>query len=281
MTTSLSLLLRVWIIPSILASILHCYAQDPIRPYPLPDNYLVETSFLNHALYVQDLDDPQWYYDNIPFVDLPDQSMQDVFYYRASVIKRHIKWNHEGHGFGITEFIHPVSWASKFQTIPDSAAYHILETRWLRNPYYSKNLVDLYMRGGVEKLSGISYTHFIQEAVLEHAQATGDVEALTSQLDGLITTYDLWNITRDNTTGLYHRTPLSDAQEYSLPGYLTGGPGGGPMEIWDDFGLTVQQGGGNNYDTIWLGPETYRPNFNAYMIANARAISTVANLTGQ
>ncbi|KAF1353503.1 Six-hairpin glycosidase-like protein [Delphinella strobiligena] len=281
MTLVLSLLIRVWIIPSILAAVLHCYAQDPIRPYPLPDSYLVETSFLDHASYVQDLDDPQWYYDNIPFVDLPDQSMQDVFYYRASVIKRHIRWNHEGHGFGITEFIHPVSWASKFQTIPDSAAYHILETRWLRNPYYSKNLIDLYMRGGVEKLSGISYTHVIQEAVLEHAQATGDVEALTSQLDGLITTYDLWNITRDNTTGLYHRTPLSDAQEYSLPGYLTGGPGGGPMEVWDDFGLTVQQGGGNDYNTIWLGPETYRPNFNAYMIANARAISTVANLTGQ
>lgn len=70
-------------------------------------------------------------------------------------------------------------------------------------------------------------------------------------------------------------------QEYSLPGYLTGGPGGGPMQIWDDFGLTVQQGGDNDYNVIWIGPETYRPNFNAYMIAGAHAISTVANLTGK
>lgn len=53
------------------------------------------------------------------------------------------------------------------------------------------------------------------------------------------------------------------------------------MQVWDDFGLSVQAGGGNDYNLIWLGPETYRPNFNAYMIANARAISTVANLTGQ
>ncbi|GAB7354398.1 hypothetical protein MBLNU459_g4895t2 [Dothideomycetes sp. NU459] len=93
--------------------------------------------------------------------------------------------------------------------------------------------------------------------------------------------YDLWAVQRDNSTGLYHRTPLSDAQEYSLPGFLTGGPGGGPMQVWDDFGLTAQQGGENNYDIIWLGPETYRPNFNAYMIAGARAISTIANLNGQ
>lgn len=186
--------------------------QDPVRPYPLADQHLQPTSFLNHSSYIQDLDDHQWYLDNIPFVDFPDKSMQDVFYYRASVIKRHVKWTHEGHGFVMTEFIHPVAWASKFQTITDSAAYHILETRWLRNPNYAQDMVNHYMRGGVEKLSGITYTHFIQQAVLEHAQATGDVEMLKSQTDGMITTYNLWNVTRDNTTGLYHRTPLSDAQ---------------------------------------------------------------------
>lgn len=146
---------------------------------------------------------------------------------------------------------------------------------------YSKNLIDLYVRGGVEKVSGITYTHFIHQAILEHAQATGDVNFLTSQLEGMESIYNLWNVTRDNTTGLYHRTPLSDAQEYSLPGYLTGGPNGGPVQVWDDFGLSTNEGGGNNYDLIWLGPETYRPSFNAYMIAGARAISTVAGLAGQ
>lgn len=255
--------------------------QDPARPYPQLDSYLTQTNFLNHSSYIQDLDDHQWYLDNIPFVDFPDQSMQDVYYYRTSVIKRHLRWAHEGHGWAVTEFIHPVAWAGKFQSIPDSAPYHVLETRWLRDVRVSKNLIELYTRGGLEKLSGITYTHFMHQAILEHAEATGDIDFLTSQLEGLITTYDLWNVTRDATTGLYHRIPLSDAQEYSLPGYLTGGPGGGPMQVWDDFGLTTQEGGGNDYLVIWLGPETYRPNFNAYMIAGARAISTVANRTGQ
>jgi hypothetical protein len=246
--------------------------QDPPRPYPLPDAYLSTTSILNHSSYVQGFDDPQWYLDNIPFVDLPDKSTQDVYYYRTSVIKRHLKFAHEGHGWLFTEFIHPVAWASKLQTIPDSAAHQILEGRWLRDPRYTKDVIDLYMRAGVEALGGISYTHYIHRAIYEHAQATGDVSFLESQLDGMIKTFNLWNVTINPTTGLYHRTPLSDAQEYSLPGWVTGGPNGGPVEDWFSFE--------NDFRTIWLGPETYRPNFNAYMVAGARAISEVAQMTG-
>jgi len=251
-----------------------------LRPYPVADSYLQTTSFLNHSSYLNGLDDHQWYLDNIPFIDVPDKSLQNVYYYRTSVIKRHLKWVHEGEGWVVTEFIHPVSWASKFQTIPDSAPHHVVELRWLRDLNYVKNLIEQYFRGGVEKVSGITYTHYMQRAALEHAQATGDIPFLVSQLNGMIASYNLWNVTIDSTTGLYHRNPLQDAQEYSLPGYLTGGPGGGPMQQWNDFGLSASQGGGNDYNLIWLGPETYRPDFNAYMVANARAISTVATLAG-
>lgn len=128
------------------------------------------------------------------------------------------------------------------------------------------------MRGGVEALSGISYTHYLHDAILEHAQVSGDVEFLISQLEGMVYTFDLWNVTFNSTTGLYHRIPLSDAQEFSLPGYVVGGPNGGPVEVWNSME--------NNHDVIWLGPETYRPNFNAYMVAGARAIATVAELSG-
>jgi hypothetical protein len=72
-------------------------AKNP-RPYPQADSYLRTTNILDHELYLHGLDDHQWYLDNIPFIDLPDKSMQDVYYYRTSVIKRHIKWAHEGHG---------------------------------------------------------------------------------------------------------------------------------------------------------------------------------------
>jgi len=271
-----------WFVLTVVLSVSAVYCQqDPARPYPLADSYLQTTSFLNHSSYIEQYDDQQWLLDNIPFIDLPDKTVEDVYYYRATVLKRHLKWTHEGQGWVFTEFIHPVSWASKLQTIPDSAPYHVLEGRWLRDQNIAKNLIESYTRGGVEQFSGISYTHFMQRAILEHAQATGDQDFLTSQLQGMIQTYYLWNITKDSVTGLYHRTPLSDAQEYSLPGYLTGGPGGGLMQQWDDFGLSAGDGGGNNYDLIWRGPETYRPSQMSYMIANAYAISDVATLAGE
>ena len=105
--------MRSSLLCSALLLALRSRAQDPVRPYPLVDAELKSTSFIDHASYVQDLDDPQWYLDNIPFVDFPDKPVQDVYYYRTSVIKRHLKYAHEGHGWTFTEFIHPVTWGTR------------------------------------------------------------------------------------------------------------------------------------------------------------------------
>lgn len=123
-----------------LLSLLRLTSAANPRPYPPADGYLQTTNILNHTSYLDGLDDQQWYLDNIPFIDVPDQQIQDVYYYRTSVVKRHIKWTFGAAGWMVTEFIHPVSWASKYQTIPDSAGHHIVELRWLRDPNYIKNL---------------------------------------------------------------------------------------------------------------------------------------------
>lgn len=75
-------------------------AQDPIRPYPIPDASLAAstTSILNHSSYLVGIHDPQWYLDNIPFADLPDSLLQDLYYYRQSVVKRHLKFERQGTG---------------------------------------------------------------------------------------------------------------------------------------------------------------------------------------
>ena len=163
--------------------------------------------------------------------------------------------------------------ASKGQTIPDSAGHQILEARWLRNSQYVRNTMELYTRGGAEQITGISYTEFLNQAIYETAGVIGDVDYLTSQLQGMINLYNLWNITLDSVTGLYHRQPIQDAQEFSLPGFLTGGPNGGPVEQWNSMD--------NNFSTIDYGPETYRISFNSFMVASARSISDTAILAGQ
>ena len=149
--------------------------------------------------------------------------------------------------------------ASKGQTIPDSAGHHILEGRWLRDQDYVKNLIQLYTRAGVERITSITYTHFVHQAIYDYAQTIGDTQFLESQLQGMIDMFNLWNVTQDPVTGLYHRTPLLDAQEFSLPGYVVGGPNGGMVQQWNSVD--------NNYTTIDLGPQTYRISFNAYMVS--------------
>lgn len=72
------------------------------RPYPPADGYLQTTNILNHTSYLQGLDEPQWYLYNIPFIDVPDQQIQDVYYYRTSVAKRHIKWTYGAAGWMVS-----------------------------------------------------------------------------------------------------------------------------------------------------------------------------------
>jgi len=121
-------------------------------------------------------------------------------------------------------------------------------------------------------LTGVLYTNWIPRAIYEHAQVTGDVQFLIAQLPGMIHMYELWHDQYDNDTHLYFRTPVLDSQEYSLTGYLTAGPNGGTVMQWNSLE--------NNYTILLDGPPTYRPNFNAYMVAGARSIAAVFDLVG-
>lgn len=279
---------------SLLICLVSWSRQDSTRAYPSLDQGPT-TSILNHSSYVSGFADQQWYLDNIPFVDFPDSNIQDVYYYRTSVIKRHLKYFHQGHGkldipvehtcllilsdrLGLHR-VHSASFlgrvcyqlktrrlvltstqASKGQTIPDSAGHHILEGRWLRDPRYVQDLIQLYTRAGCERITRITYTQYVHRAIYEYAQATGDTNFLKSQLQGMIDMFYLWNVTQDLTTGLYHRTPLLDAQEFSLPGYVVGGPNMNPVTQWNAMN--------NNYSIIDNGPETYRVSFNAFMVCS-------------
>lgn len=148
----------------------------------------------------------------------------------------------------------------------------ILETRWLRDVNFAKDEIQLYTRQGAEPLTGVLYTNWIPRAIYEHAQVTGNVDFLIAQLPGIIHMYELWHDQYDNDTHLYFRSPVLDSQEYSLTNYLTAGPDGRPVTQWNSLD--------NNYQVLLDGPPTYRPNFNAYMVAGARSIAAVFVLTG-
>jgi len=104
------------------------------------------TSFLDHTLLLGSIEDPRWYEDNVPFVDLPDKQIQDVYYHRLQSYKEHLFYTGTQNGFISTEFLLPVGYGGPYGGIVAAAGHHMTEGRWLRDVRYGQDLVKYVSR---------------------------------------------------------------------------------------------------------------------------------------
>lgn len=65
------------------------------------------TSFLDHDAPISSFWGQTFLKENIPFIDISDSSIQDVYYYRWSSIQRHLRYTTAGTGYIVTEFCQP------------------------------------------------------------------------------------------------------------------------------------------------------------------------------
>ncbi|MGW0331181.1 MGH1-like glycoside hydrolase domain-containing protein [Streptomyces sp. NPDC003011] len=214
-------------------------------------------------LAAQQLDEPQWYKDNIPFLDTPDNTIDEVYYYRWSTYKRALRYTVPGTGYVSTEYDVPIGYAGNpYTALPDATGYHLLDGRWLHNRDYAGDYLDFWLRGAGNS-GARNFSEWITSAAYQRFLVTGDAAEIKAELPQLIALYKRWdsNYTSDitvngtpSTSDLYHQTPLSDATEYTetsmhSSNWFSGGPG-------------------------------YRPTINAYMFGAAQAISKIATMTG-
>ncbi|KAI1125489.1 Six-hairpin glycosidase [Nemania abortiva] len=214
------------------------------------------TTFLDHADPISSFLGRTFLQSNIPYLDIPDKLIQDVFYYRWTSLQRNLRYVTAGTGYMCTEFVHPVGYAKAFGTIDAAAGHQIDESRWLRDTAYGDDYIQLYTRGPADPLQ---YTQWILDAASRRAMVTGDSKFLANQLNDMIRVWHLWDPYFDSSAGLYYYQPVWDAQELSLPGFIA-------------------DPDNTNWDLRKDGPDTYRPSHNAYMVANARAIARAAEL---
>ncbi|KAI1497910.1 Six-hairpin glycosidase-like protein [Biscogniauxia marginata] len=229
------------------------FAQKTSRPRIIE---VRGTSFLNHEKLISGLAGASFLRDNIPFIDLPDSLVQDVYYYRWTSIQRNLRYIRPGTGYMFSEFVQPVGYAKAFGSIDAAAGHHIDEARWLRNIFFADDYIQLYTRGPGDALQ---YTQWILDAASRRAMVTGDWEFLSNQLNDMVRIWHEWDEVFDKVAGLYYYQPVWDAQELSLPGFAAD-PNNTDWDLRKD------------------GPDTFRPSHNAYMVANARAIARAANL---
>ena len=218
---------------------------------------------LDQILATQGLQEPQWYKDNIPFVDTPDANINGVYYYRWSTNKRALRYTTAGAGYVATEYDNPTWYAgdTSYSALPDAAGYHILDGRWLRNRTYIDDYINYWTRGAGAATR--TYSEWIASAAYQRYLVTGDATQLKANLAQFISHYNAWspNLTANisvngaatNST-LYFISPLFDATEFTETSFRsTDAFGGGPG---------------------------YRPTINSYQYANAMAISKIATLAG-
>ena len=218
----------------------------------------------DQILAAQGLQEPQWYKDNVPFVDTPDANINGVYYYRWSTHKRALRYTAAGAGYIATEYDNPVwySGANSYSGLPDAAGYHILDGRWLRNATYMDDYINYWVRGAGVATSR-SYSEWITAAAYQRYLVTGDATLLKANLSQFISHYNMWgsNLTANisvngtsTTDSLYFQSPLSDATEYTETSFRS----------TDAFG----------------GGAGFRPTINSYQYANAQALSKIATLAG-
>ncbi|KAI1373316.1 Six-hairpin glycosidase-like protein [Hypoxylon crocopeplum] len=228
--------------------------QTPSRP----EHQDIEggTSFLDHEAPISTFAGKTFLRHNIPYIDIPDSLVQDVYYYRWTTIQRNLRYIKAGTGYMCTEFVQPVGYAKAFGSIDAAAGHQIDESKWLRDTFYGDDYIQLYTRGPADALQ---YTQWILDAASRRAMVTGDSHFFATQLDDMERLWHQWDQVYDDAAGLYYYQPVWDAQELSLPGFIAD-PNGTDWTLRKD------------------GPDTFRPSHNAYMVANARAIARAANL---
>lgn len=111
---------------------------------PQPENINIrETNFLDHDTPISDFFGQTFLKENNPFINIPDTTIQSVYYYRFSALQRHLRYIIPGTGYILTEFMNPVEYAAAFDTIDAAAGHQIDEARWLRSSFYNDDYIQV------------------------------------------------------------------------------------------------------------------------------------------
>jgi hypothetical protein len=198
--------------------------------------------------------DADWYRDRIPLFESSDAMLDAVYYYRWQIVRAHQRDLGE-RGFISTEFLDDVGWQLEpWASLNDATVFHVNETRWLRDRRYAADYIDHMFTGGNDRHFSDSFADWVWSRYLVDGDRTEALRHLTVMRH----LYGQWNDHLDIAKGVYWIEPLLDATEYTIASIDASGAKDG-----------------------FTGGNAFRPSINAYMFANARALSRLTALAGE
>jgi hypothetical protein len=191
----------------------------------------------------------EWMVQNVPFFECPDQSFEQIYYFRWWTFRKHIKKTPDG--FVVTEFLDRVGHSGEYNTISCALGHHIREGRWLRDGRY----IDEYARFWYTGNEGGWQPHFHQysnwatSALYDRYLVNQDKAFLVDLLDAFVRDCQAWEKEKGLENGLFWQYDVRDGMEESISGSRR--------------------------------DKNARPPLNSYMYANMLAISKIAALAGR
>lgn len=180
-----------------------------------------------------------WMKANIPWFDSSAKNFEEIYYFRWFAYQKHVVSTPRG--FVVTEFLPKVAWGGYYNTIVDSAPFHLYEARWLRDPRIADDDARFWMSPAAAPRH---YSVALANAIRAVTLATGDAELGIKLLPELEANYQAWVITHQDSNGLFWSIDTRDAMEHQISG------------------------------------DGYRPTLNSYMYGDAVAVSDLAAEAG-
>ncbi|MGO9111764.1 MAG: MGH1-like glycoside hydrolase domain-containing protein [Thermoguttaceae bacterium] len=150
---------------------------------------------------------------NIPLLDCPDKSIEEIYYFRWWTFRKAIKQTPDG--FIITEFLPAVGWAGKHNSINCAAGHHLHEGRWLNDPKYLDDYSLFWFRKGG---SVRSYSFWAADSLWSRFLVSGDDRLLKDLLPDLIKNYEAWERDHRDPNGLFWQIDDREGMEVSIGG---------------------------------------------------------------
>ncbi len=198
--------------------------------------------------------DFDWYSKNIPFFECPDKEVTTTYYYRWDLLTKHLTYGSPNSGYSFTEFIDRPFWSGAYGAISCPAGFQFYEARWLRSPRIANDYMRYWFR--TPGAQPRNYSTWLADSAVAVNRVHPNEEFLVDLLPDLIANYSGWEQRHFvPEVGLFWQTGHDDGMEFNIVSRQT--------------------------QDILRGAPSYRPSFNAYMWADAKAISHVARLANE
>ena len=154
-----------------------------------------------------------WFETNIPWLDVPDKNLEEIYYFRWYTFQKHIKRTPDG--LVIDEFKDEVPWAGRFNTISAAAGHHLREARWLRTRAYAADYARFWFGPNGEPRR---YSFWAADSVYQLLLATADTTLAVGLLPDLQKNFSQWEADHQDPSGLFWQIDDRDGMEFSIGG---------------------------------------------------------------